>query len=499
MKKSLKKFSAISLLVLFITLGFVKVYASTIPSAPAVFETSLASPVAKTDTSMTLVSGLMLNGNALSGYTCFTVDSGTPNLEFICGTATGTAITSLVRGVDPLDGHTSDAQLIFSHRRGADVKITDYPVFSILRNILNGSDTLPNIISYFTHPAFNANTQLVDKQYVDAISVAGAPDASTITKGVTRLSASPNITLGNPTITIASPAVITLNSHGLTANDSVQFTTTGALPTGISASTQYYVISAGLTTNAFEISATLGGSAINTSGSQSGTHTLIVTTPVCVAPSDTKFNLLLTTNQQNALAGQSGTAPSSSNKLEDNADTSATASASKVYRLKSSGKIDATMLEGALPALDGSALTGIVGGYAGAITNTSSSTNQNIDTTFTTGFTAKLIIVRYQIDGQSNGGGTQYSGGTAVYDGTGTLVANFWDYKESASSTVAITRGTQVWDTVAPHAGTASGTPTIVPTLTITSVTSSGFTVRAAYTGAAGSITGHANFEAVAS
>lgn len=37
----------------------------------------------------------------------------------------------------------------------------------------------------------------------------------------------------------------------------VQFTTTGALPTGVTASTNYYVISAGLTANAFEISATL--------------------------------------------------------------------------------------------------------------------------------------------------------------------------------------------------------------------------------------------------
>lgn len=82
-------------------------------------------------------------------------------------------------------------------------------------------------------------------------------------------------TLGTATITIATPAVITLNSHGLVAGDIVKFTTTGALPTGIVAGTKYYVISSGLTSNTFQISATLGGSAINTTGSQSGTHTLI--------------------------------------------------------------------------------------------------------------------------------------------------------------------------------------------------------------------------------
>jgi microcystin-dependent protein len=79
--------------------------------------------------------------------------------------------------------------------------------------------------------------------------------------------------VGTFTVTIASPGVFTLNSHGFVAGDAVYFTTTGALPTGLSANTIYYIIAAGLTTNAFEVSATLGGAAINTSGSQSGTHT----------------------------------------------------------------------------------------------------------------------------------------------------------------------------------------------------------------------------------
>jgi len=76
------------------------------------------------------------------------------------------------------------------------------------------------------------------------------------------------------TMTIASPCVVTWNSHPLAAGDKVVFATTGALPTGLTAGTTYYVISAGLTASAFEISATPGGAAINTSGSQSGTHTV---------------------------------------------------------------------------------------------------------------------------------------------------------------------------------------------------------------------------------
>lgn len=76
------------------------------------------------------------------------------------------------------------------------------------------------------------------------------------------------------TVTIASPGVFSLTSHGLSANDTVVFSTSGALPTGLTAGVTYFVIAGGLTANAFEVAATLGGSAINTTGAQSGVHTV---------------------------------------------------------------------------------------------------------------------------------------------------------------------------------------------------------------------------------
>jgi hypothetical protein len=75
------------------------------------------------------------------------------------------------------------------------------------------------------------------------------------------------------TITIASPAVITWTAHGFAAGQKLKFTTTGSLPTGLTPGVTYYVLSSGLTANTFQLSATAGGAAINTSGSQSGTHT----------------------------------------------------------------------------------------------------------------------------------------------------------------------------------------------------------------------------------
>jgi len=82
---------------------------------------------------------------------------------------------------------------------------------------------------------------------------------------------------GSFTVTIANPAVFTATAHGLVAGDTVTLATTGALPTGLAAATTYYVISTGLTANAFELSATSGGAAIITTGTQSGTHTFTQT------------------------------------------------------------------------------------------------------------------------------------------------------------------------------------------------------------------------------
>ena len=127
------------------------------------------------------------------------------------------------------------------------------------------------------------------KQAIEDINNAGALNASTTTKGVARLTTAPNTSLGNPTITIATPAVVTLTAHGLTENDEIQFTTTGALPTGITPAATYYVIGTGLTANTFQFSATFGGPAVNTSGSQSGVHTLTRTTPRAVSDTDTRL------------------------------------------------------------------------------------------------------------------------------------------------------------------------------------------------------------------
>jgi hypothetical protein len=79
------------------------------------------------------------------------------------------------------------------------------------------------------------------------------------------------------TVTIATPGVVTWNAHGLYNGQPIQLTTTGALPTGLAANTTYWVTNQ--STNAFSLSTSLvnaaAGTKIATSGSQSGTHTMV--------------------------------------------------------------------------------------------------------------------------------------------------------------------------------------------------------------------------------
>lgn len=77
------------------------------------------------------------------------------------------------------------------------------------------------------------------------------------------------------TITIAAPGVVTWTGHGLSAGDPIRFTTSGTLPTGLAINTTYYVKQV-LSANTFTVSLTVGGAAITTSGTQSGTQAALL-------------------------------------------------------------------------------------------------------------------------------------------------------------------------------------------------------------------------------
>lgn len=84
---------------------------------------------------------------------------------------------------------------------------------------------------------------------------------------------------GTVTMTIANPAVVTWTAHGQSNGTPIMFTTTGALPTGVTASTYYYirVVSADTfhlyDTYAHAIDTVSTTGRVVTTGTQSGVHT----------------------------------------------------------------------------------------------------------------------------------------------------------------------------------------------------------------------------------
>jgi hypothetical protein len=82
------------------------------------------------------------------------------------------------------------------------------------------------------------------------------------------------MTLGICTVVAATDVITVSAAHGLVVGDRVRFSNSGgALPAGISAATDYYVLTVPLTTT-LTISATPGGSVLDITGTGTGTHSI---------------------------------------------------------------------------------------------------------------------------------------------------------------------------------------------------------------------------------
>ena len=211
-------------------------------------------------------------------------------------------LTGVTRNLSPTDA-TVTLSATVPHANNATCIVSDSP--QALKKVLV-TDEIATITAVHTFgvspvvPDATSANQPVSKSQLDLAVLGTVPASSTTVLGAVRVATDPTKTLGTATMTIASPCVVTLNSHALTANDTIRFTTTGALPTGLVVGTTYYVISTGLTANTFQLALTAGGTAINTSGSQSGTHTLYRTTPYAINDQDTR---LPTQGENDALVG----------------------------------------------------------------------------------------------------------------------------------------------------------------------------------------------------
>lgn len=74
---------------------------------------------------------------------------------------------------------------------------------------------------------------------------------------------------------------VLVNGHGLRDGDQIVVATSGTLPTGLAASTRYYVVNADA--NTFQVSSSARGAPIDITAAGSGTHTLYLLGHVKVA------------------------------------------------------------------------------------------------------------------------------------------------------------------------------------------------------------------------
>jgi len=175
---------------------------TAVPQSFALVDTYLASSIDTTATSFTLADGTTRDGTALSGYICFTLDVNSPDVEYVCGFASGTSVTNVSRGINPVNPNTTSSALISPHRRFASVQVTDYPWAQFVTRKLNGVDTFdaPLYYTFATTTGITDNRQIPNKAYVDSIAAAGAADATFTAKGISYISNLFSLITGSSTL-----------------------------------------------------------------------------------------------------------------------------------------------------------------------------------------------------------------------------------------------------------------------------------------------------------
>lgn len=421
---------ALAVTALLLAGGFLVAHALTanqIPDEGYLFDTTLTSAIGSGDTSMTMVLGKWKNGTNLSGYQCFTLDIGTPKVEYMCGIASSTVITALVRGIDPLNPAVSVSALQFSHRAGTDVRITDFPGLQIIKRLVNGQDPFPGPLAYdagVSTTTLQSNGQyFASVNYVNSVGSSGSPNATTTTKGIsqfaTTLQTANGTSLGSSGAFLV-PSNSLFNQTPSTATSIPVTLANGKLAQGFLDLSQSFPFTGGISNSA------------TTTLAASSTAPLVLHGVNYVFPS-------------------------------------------------SQGSASTTLIN------NGSGVLSWINpsySFLTAFTTVSATTTINSDTAFITGFTPKVITVYYTINGQFfNGSGctTHSSQGTAIYNSSGSLIGNKYEYSELANG-ATMTAGNATFGTSAPTAGgAASGSCYNIVTMSVPSVTSTGFTIRAAF------------------
>lgn len=168
----------------------------TIPKILANFETSLSSKITAAASTLTLDRSTDADGTTLSGTYSLTLDEGTSSEEHMVVTLAGSAGTITRRGLSRADGWTEVSLSKLEHDRGASAKVTNVSQLNLQR-LLNGDDAFNSVawtgvasIAGLSTPGAGETTKAANVAYVNAVSIAGASDANSTTKGIVEIATS---------------------------------------------------------------------------------------------------------------------------------------------------------------------------------------------------------------------------------------------------------------------------------------------------------------------
>jgi len=189
--------------------------------------------------------------------------------------ANGTAVSFAASGAGVLPtGITANAAYYVYDRTSTTYKLSTTAGNSQTATITAGATFTGSISGTTLSVTSVTGGRLVVGQVITGGTSANTTITSTGTAGggIGAYTVNNSQTVSSQTMTaVATPGVLTVISAP-NNGDQVVLSTTGSLPTGLTAGTAYYVVNRTSTT--FSLATTAGGTAINTSGySQTGTHT----------------------------------------------------------------------------------------------------------------------------------------------------------------------------------------------------------------------------------
>lgn len=419
------------------------------------FSTTLTSKTAIGATTATLTSGIDSDSIQLpTGVYGFTIDRNNTQKEHFTATLTGSSLTDIKTVTRGTGVGTSG--FVRPHRKGAEIVITDHVAIKRMMNVLDGTTSFDSAtpLGYDGAPTISTGNQFATKTYVDGVAIAGSPDATTATKGITKMSVAP--------VSASSPIAVGDNDGRVPTQSENDALIGNNVDVSVGTGNKY-VTQTGLQHNAERYVLCTSASSTAYTGAYSPAPTSITDGMEFLLKIDVANTTTNPTFNPNGLGAKTIVKGNSSALLANDLAI---------------GQVARFIYNGTNMVLQNPSVSIIASGTPSAsINGTSINTTQNIDTSVTMSGTAKTIIVNFWLKGFSGAGNATYSTGTAYFDGA-TIRSYFSPLYNTTSTTISAT--TYTVGNVSPVAGGDASNGGW--TMSIQSLTSTGFTFRLTYT-----------------